>query len=1057
MKLYPILFLAVLAIGVASADVSIVNDTFFNLGNSAYLNVLAPQTTTNITIYNSTSTPASALQFYINGTPIRFTANTNKTLSNIFYNNVTDIVTYTGNGTTGYLNVSARMNLSLRYYDFEVDGIINQALLSDASGWVTFNYTGWIQPQHDFRIKRTGAPSITFWGNNKTNDQSTTLTINISEAVNFNATANQSIDTWYWFKDDADQSNNDVNFITNFTAGTHTIRVNATNNANGTSNTITWTVTVVAPPTPAITSFAPPSPANDIVGAARTFNITVNQTVDVRWYINGTLKQTDTGVTASSYTNTSAAPGTWNVTATANNANGTDSQQWTWNVTATPTGAPNITSFAPSSPVSDIAGATRTFNITINQTVDVRWYINGTLKQTDTGVTVSSYTNTSAAPGTWNVTATANNANGTISQQWIWNVTAAPTGAPNITSFAPPSPVSNSAGATRTFNITINQTVNVTWYINGTTIFNQTNVTASSYTNTSAAPGTWNVTATANNANGVVSQQWIWNVTAAMVINITSPASNSVNDTGYVNVTVTLNTPGTAFLNWEGANESMNGAGTNFYKNKTGLLSGNFTFKIYANDSGGLSNVSETRVVTVDRTTIINLSAYIDPVTGNVTQILNLPAPSRNSTLTIFNGTNATLNGAPIRNITIDSLAQVNSTYTAYLNSSDKLIGENLSCGPNGVQFRPDIQIRLNYTDAQLTAAGINASTLRVKFYNTTTNTWIEQTPYTLNETGKYIIANVSHFTTFALIGTAAAPVPTPVPTAPPVPVSVPGGGGGAGAISPEPLNNIDMFEIAEEYLGANVPASYIFATPNLVISEVLITPAKNFGTTSIRVEMLKDLSKIEGVTQPLGTVYKYANIWVGAKELEREQDIIDAFIGFRVERGWLAENNLEAGSIRLLRWDGSKWDSLATEQKSLDEQFVYYVAKTYAFSPFAIVANPPYPSATIRPVETPTLIIPFQRILESKIAMWVYILIALAFISFILYKSGMYKKALKVYGKVTEIKQKAKTEEITPGDSDAWYNRGFDLYEQGKYDEAIKAYDKAIDIIHKSEKEKKD
>ena len=38
---------------------------------------------------------------------------------------------------------------------------------------------------------------------------------------------------------------------------------------------------------------------------------------------------------------------------------------------------------------------------------------------------------------------------------------------PNITSFAPPSPVSDTEGATRTFNITVNQTVNVSWQING--------------------------------------------------------------------------------------------------------------------------------------------------------------------------------------------------------------------------------------------------------------------------------------------------------------------------------------------------------------------------------------------------------------------------------------------------------------------------------------------------------------------------------------------------------------------------------------------------------------
>lgn len=92
------------------------------------------------------------------------------------------------------------------------------------------------------------APNITSWGNTKTNDNSTGFSLNTSEDVTFNATANQSITTWNWFIDSVAQSNNFDNLTTNFSsAGTHIVEMNATN-ANGTSNTVTWTVTVTAPP-----------------------------------------------------------------------------------------------------------------------------------------------------------------------------------------------------------------------------------------------------------------------------------------------------------------------------------------------------------------------------------------------------------------------------------------------------------------------------------------------------------------------------------------------------------------------------------------------------------------------------------------------------------------------------------------------------------------------------------------------------------------------------------------------------------------------------------------
>jgi hypothetical protein len=84
--------------------------------------------------------------------------------------------------------------------------------------------------------------------------------------------------------------------------------------------------------------------------------------------------------------------------------------------------------------------------------------------------------------------------------------------APKIIGYAPESPVSNVVGEERTFNITVDQTVNVSWQINGTEVLSQSSVTESTYTNTSAVMGTWNVTAIVDNVNGTDMQTWIWNV-----------------------------------------------------------------------------------------------------------------------------------------------------------------------------------------------------------------------------------------------------------------------------------------------------------------------------------------------------------------------------------------------------------------------------------------------------------------------------------------------------------------------------------------------------------------
>jgi len=119
-------------------------------------------------------------------------------------------------------------------------------------------------------------------------------------------------------------------------------------------------------------------------------------------------------------------PDTYNLTVNATDIYGNYNNSVNITVTVLPYlyGAPNITSWYPAATeIYDIEGATRTFNVSINQTVNVSWLINGTEVSNETGVTESTYTNDSAAVGYWNVSAIVENENGTDMQTWIWEVT----------------------------------------------------------------------------------------------------------------------------------------------------------------------------------------------------------------------------------------------------------------------------------------------------------------------------------------------------------------------------------------------------------------------------------------------------------------------------------------------------------------------------------------------------------------------------------------------------------------------------------------------------------
>ncbi|NQE04645.1 hypothetical protein C5S32_02130 [ANME-1 cluster archaeon GoMg1] len=107
----------------------------------------------------------------------------------------------------------------------------------------------------------------------------------------------------------------------------------------------------------------------------------------------------------------------------------------------------NITAWNPiEAIVNNTEGGSRTFNITVNQTVNISWQINGTEVQTNESITEAAYTNASAVIGTWNVSAVATNTTTGLSDMrtWIWSVTLTPTITPtpavNITSTPTPTP-----------------------------------------------------------------------------------------------------------------------------------------------------------------------------------------------------------------------------------------------------------------------------------------------------------------------------------------------------------------------------------------------------------------------------------------------------------------------------------------------------------------------------------------------------------------------------------------------------------------------------------------
>ncbi len=71
---------------------------------------------------------------------------------------------------------------------------------------------------------------------------------------------------------------------------------------------------------------------NTILGVSQTFSINLNKKADIKWYIDGSVVQTDLNIQTSSYANSVAGVGIHTVNATAKNGTEIVSKEWKWTV-----------------------------------------------------------------------------------------------------------------------------------------------------------------------------------------------------------------------------------------------------------------------------------------------------------------------------------------------------------------------------------------------------------------------------------------------------------------------------------------------------------------------------------------------------------------------------------------------------------------------------------------------------------------------------------------------------------------------------------------------------
>ncbi|TGC06649.1 hypothetical protein CUN85_12830 [Methanolobus halotolerans] len=165
------------------------------------------------------------------------------------------------------------------------------------------------------------------------------------------------------------------------------------------------------------------------------------------------------------------------------------------------------------------------------------------------------------------------------------------------------------------------------------------------------------------------------------------------------------------------------------------------------------------------------------------------------------------------------------------------------------------------------------------------------------------------------------------------------GGGGGSGATTGEKYENILLKEVQSIFINADSHIEYKFKEDENAITSIQFDSLKNSGKIQTVVEVLKGRSSFAKIAAP-GNVYQQMNIWVGKAGFVSPENVNNLSIGFRVERSWLEDNDIEADNIKMYRYSDDSWNSLTTAVAGEDDEYVYFESQTTGFSPFAIITE---------------------------------------------------------------------------------------------------------------------
>ena len=171
------------------------------------------------------------------------------------------------------------------------------------------------------------------------------------------------------------------------------------------------------------------------------------------------------------------------------------------------------------------------------------------------------------------------------------------------------------------------------------------------------------------------------------------------------------------------------------------------------------------------------------------------------------------------------------------------------------------------------------------------------------------------------------------------------GGGGGGGATTttlPPVIQGATIPNISANGTGQ---ASFT----GLPITDISIKSKNN--VTNVRITITKtDAQPATVAIGAPGETYAYLSI---DKANITDSDITEVKIKFKVEKSWIANNNIDVSQIALYRYVNGQWIKLPTVKLSEDSTYIYFESTSPGLSVFAITGQHLVTTTTIPSVTT--------------------------------------------------------------------------------------------------------